>query len=107
MHPEFRQIGHLNDFMYEFLAEFVFRMRLAAEYELHRTLFAGKQLRKPIEITEQQGSAFIGCKAPGKTNGERLRVKNLFRLFELVLGSTLQGQLPAQAFPGKGYQAFP
>src|SRR5947199_9787961 len=79
----------MNDVLDVTFAVIIPRVRLAGENELHRLALVARELHNILKLLENQRRSFVGRKAPGKANGQRVWIEKLVEGNEIALGQAL------------------
>ena len=67
-------VAEIQDLVDEVSAWFVGWMGFAGKYDLDRSPSIVEQLLEPLQVTEEQGCAFVGRKPSGKSSRVGFRV---------------------------------
>ena len=65
-----------ENFLDKLFSRMVLRVRFARKNDLNGTFFIAQNTRESFEVVKQESCAFISCKTPGKSNGERIGSQN-------------------------------
>ena len=85
---------HYLNYRKQVLTRRVCRVRLAGEYQLHRLFAIGQQPQQPLGVMQQEIRSLVGCETPGKTQSQKIGIKQTFRLIDLAGRRARCGELP-------------